>query len=290
MKKPRQFLPLLKQMLGFYRYGPLPLLIYISLCAAVLLLSSVFLPMGWMEAHASQKFWAGQLFIGCCVWWYFLMLVSTPAPFLLLGGATSLEFLFTRAIDRGLWLRTERVAVIIIGLGPLILNLIFSPLGPDLAFEPATAGSSAALVQERYRQIFPGSHMAASDTAGRSAELVIQHGAEMFAAWMVWFGLGCIFLVAAYFSLVFTAWQRAGWHHSKSKKRPWLGALMVHTPAYFPILVLLLFATLQINIFEESFLLFASHPVLMGIALIALMLVVQPLTERNIKKLEFEFF
>jgi hypothetical protein len=46
MKNPRQFWPLLKQMLGFYRYGPLPLLIYVASSAAVLVVSSVFLPLG----------------------------------------------------------------------------------------------------------------------------------------------------------------------------------------------------------------------------------------------------
>ena len=289
MKKPHQFLPLLKQMLGFYRYGPLPLLIYLGVSAAVLLVSSVFWPMGWMEAHVRQNFWGGQLFLGCCIWWYFLMLVSTPLPFLVLGGATSLEFLFTRAIDRGLWLRTERTAVIIIGLGPVILNLVLSPLGPGLAFEPAASGSPAAMVQERYMQIFPASHLTKVDSAGNSEQLVISHGTEVFAAWLLWFGMLCIFLVAAYFSLAFTAWQRAGWHHSTSKRRPWLGAVMVNAPAYSPVPLLILCAALHVNLFEESFLLFASHPVLMAIALVALILVVQRLSERNIKKLEFEF-
>jgi hypothetical protein len=288
MKKPRQFLPLLKQMLGFYRYGPLPLLIYLGITAAVVLVSAVFLPMEWMEAHARQKLWSDQVFVSCCASCYFLVLVSTPLPFLLLGGVTSLEFLFTRAIDRGLWLRAERAAIIIIGLGPLILNLALSPLGPQLAFEPAPSRSPAALAQERYTRIFPGSHLTQADSYGTPEQLVIPHGSEVLAAWLLWLGTLCIFLVAGYFSLAFTAWQRAGWHHSESRKRPWLGAIMVNAPVYSPILVLLC-AGLRINPFEDSFLLFASHPVLMAIGLIALVLAVERLSERNIRKMEFEF-
>jgi hypothetical protein len=145
------------------------------------------------------------------------------------------------------------------------------------------------VVQERYMQIFPASQLTKVDSAGNSEQLVISHGTEVFAAWLLWFGMGCMFLVAAYFSLVFTAWQRAGWHHSTSKRRPWLGAVMVNAPAYSPVPLLIFCAALRVNIFEESFLLFASHPVLMAIALVALILVVQRLSERNIKKLEFEF-
>src|SRR5205085_5503143 len=113
-------------------YGPLPILIYLGISATILLVSSVFFPIGWMEAHTQRTFWAGQVFWGSCLWWYFLMLISTPLPFQMLGANVSFEFLFTRAIDRGLWLRTERVAVIIIALGPVILNLMLSPLGPKL--------------------------------------------------------------------------------------------------------------------------------------------------------------
>jgi hypothetical protein len=293
MKKPRQVLPLLKVMLGFHRFGPLPLLLYLAIAGAILLASSVFLPIGWMEAHARRGFWGEQLFVGCCVWWYFLMLIATPLPFLVLGGATSLEFLFTRAIDRGLWLRTERLAVIIIGLGPLIINLLLSPLGPELAFEPfdpVESGSTAARAQQRYLQVFPGSHMTVADSSGKAQQLVIPHGTEIFAAWLVWFGILCIFLVAAYFSIAFTAWQRAGWHHSKSPARNWLGALMIHVPTYAPLGLLFVCAALRINLFEESFLLFASHPLLLTIALVILVILIQRMTERNIRKMEFEFF
>ena len=289
MNKPRQFVPLLKQMLGFYRYGPLPLLIYLALAAAVLVVSSIFLPLGWMEAHGRQGFWGDQLVVVGSVWWCFLMIVSTPLPFLVLGGVTSLEFLFTRAVDRALWLRTERTAVIIIGLGPLLLNLLLSPLGPKLAFEPAASGTSAARVQQRYIEAFPGSHLTATEPSIRSEQLVIARGSEMFAGWLVWFGLVCLFLVGGYFALVFPAWQRAGWHHSRSRLRPWLGGLMVNGPAFVPIFLLVLCAALHLNFLEESFLLFARHPVVMVAALVGLIAIVQPLSERSIRQLEFEF-
>jgi hypothetical protein len=288
MNKPRQFVPLLKQMLGFYRFGPLPLLIYVGLTAAVFSFSSVFMPIEWMGAHLRQNFWGDSLFVGCCFWWFFLMIISTPLPFQVLGGLMSLEFLFTRAVDRGLLVRVGRVAVMLIALGPLLVNLALSPLEPKLAFDPATPGSPAAAVQARYLRVFPGSQLGAADFPGGNLQLVIRHGTEMFAAWMLWFGLVCIFLVAVYFSVVFTAWQRAGWHHSPSKLKPWLGAAMVNAPAYSVVFVLLLCAALRLNPFEASFLLFAGHPVSMTAALIALVLCVEPFTERNIRKLEFE--
>ena len=275
-------------MLGFYRYGPMPLVIYHGVSAAVLLASSIFLPLGWMEAHDRPSLW-GQFVVSGCLWWVLLMLVSTPLPFLVLGGVTSLEFLFTRAVDRGLWLRTERVASIIIGLGPLFLNLLLSPFGPVLAFEPAAPGSPAAAVQQRYLNAFPGSHLTPGNSSGQTEQLVIRNGTEVFAAWLVWFGLVCVFLVAGYFTLTFAAWQRSGWHHSKARLRPWLGALMVNGPAWLPIFLLLLCASLHFNFLEESFLLFASHPVLMTALLGALILTVQPWSERSIKRLEFEF-
>jgi hypothetical protein len=287
MKKTCQFLPLLKQMLGFHRYGPLPLLIYIAVTAAVLLVSSVFFPIGWMEAHARQTSWGQELVWSCLMCWYFLGLISTPLPFQLSGGITSLEFLFTRAIDRGLYARAGRTATIIFGLGPVILNVVLSPLGPELAFEPAAPGSPAAAIQERYMRAFPGSRLSTDGSPGKAEQLVIRHGSEAFAAWLLWIGLVSVFLVAAYFSVVFAAWQRAGWHHSKSRWQPWLGGIMVNGPLYLPILLLIICAALRIDVFEESFLLFAGHPVLMVVALIALILIVQPFSERELRKLEF---
>src|SRR5260221_14769574 len=107
MKNQRQFLPVLKQMLGSYRFGPLPVLGWLGLSTTSLVVSSVFLLM----QHQTQPDFMGALFIWCCLICFFLMLVATPVPFQMLGGLVSLEFLFTRALDRGLWLRTERTAV-----------------------------------------------------------------------------------------------------------------------------------------------------------------------------------
>jgi hypothetical protein len=66
--------------------------------------------------------------------------------------------------------------------------------------------------------------------------------------------------------------------------------LMIQTPHLVPLVLLVACAALRINPCEESFLLFARHPVMSALALIALILVVQPLSEWNIRKLEFEFF
>jgi hypothetical protein len=232
----------------------------------------------------------GALFIWCCMIWLFLMLVATPLPFQMLGGLVSLEFLFTRAIDRARWLRTERVAVMIIALGPLILNLLLSPLSPDLAFDRADSGSAAAALQQRYLVAFPDSRWTSAGPSGQPGQLVIRHGTEMFAAWLVWSGTALIFLVAGYWSLVFTQWQRAGWHHSKSRWRPLLGVAMVQLPFCISLGLLVACAAWRINPIEDGFLFFAHHPVVMMLALIALILSVQSWSERNIRKLEFEFF
>ena len=285
MKKPRQFLPLLKQMLGIYRFGPVPLLLWFLSCGIVLYfgaISSLF-PMEWMRGHDGTGF-EGQ-FVSTVTLWFFVMIVATPLPFLVLGGPASLEFLFTRAVDRAQWLRTERMAVIILAVAPLLLNLALSPWESKLAFDAAEPGSTVAVNQVRYMNIFPGSQLTAT-----GAQLVIRHGTEMFAAWLVWSALVGIFLAAGYFTVVFTAWQRAGWHHSKSKWQPWLGGVMVNTPAFAVVLVSGFCMATGVNIYEESFLWFARHPVPAVLALLALILVVQPLSERNIKKLEFEFF
>jgi len=287
MNTPRQFLPVLKQMLGFYRYGPLPLLVWLGVSTTCLVASAVFMLM----QHPTQADFMGALFIWCCLIWFFFMLVATPLPFQTLGGLVSLELLFTRAIDRGLWLRTERTAVMIIALLPLILNLLLSPLSPKLEFDRAEPGSPAATLQERYLTAFPGSRIVTTaDSSGQSEQLVIKHGTEMFAAWLVWAGTALVFLVAGYWSLVFTQWQRAGWHHSKSRLRPWLGFLMVQMPFYLPLAGLVACAALRFNPCEGCFLFFVGHPVALTLGLIVLILIVQPLSERNIRKMEFEFF
>jgi hypothetical protein len=289
MKTPPQFLPLLKQMLGFNRFGPWPLLAYLVVCTTVLFVSLPLFPAGWMEAHARREFASGEDVVGYGALFGLVALISTPLGFQLLGGTMSLEFLFTRAIDRAVWLRTERIAVIIIALGPLILNLLLSPLAPELAYENSSAGFPAKTVLQRYQQIFPGSDLLPAD-AKNGPRMLINHGNVMFAAWAVWLGLVGVFLAAGYFAVVFGAWQRAGWHHSKSRFRPWLGFIMVNAPAYAIVPLFIICSALHVSLFEESFLLFAAHPFLMIAALIALIVIVQPMTERGIEKLEFEFF
>lgn len=287
MKKLRPFLPLLKQMLGVYRWGPIPLLLWFLGCGIVLYFSAIFFPLEWMSGHSGSAFGEAQI-PSYALLWFFLMLVSTPLPFQVLAGPTSLEFLFSRALDRGLWLRTERLAVIILAAGPLALNLALSPWEPKLAFDPAAPGSPAADIQARYMSAFPGSQLAAAET-GHAEQLVIRHGTEMVAAWLVWSALALIFLVAGYFTVAFTAWQRAGWHHSKSKWRPWLGGAMTGAPVFSVIFVFLVCLVWRVNLYEESFLFFARHPAPLALALAALIMIVQPWSERNIRKLEFEF-
>ena len=288
MKIPGQFLPLLKLMLGICRFGPIPLLFWYLAFGLVLYFGVDAFPMVWMNDHAQPG--ADEVIATCATLWFFLMLISTPLASQLLGGLTSLEFLFTRAIDRALWLRAERAAVIVIVVAPLVLNLTLSPWEPKMAFEPAAQGSDAAALQAQYVQAFPGSHVTSlAAEAGLGPQLVIPHGTEMFALWLVWLALVGIFLVAGYFTLAFTAWQRADWHHSKSPWRPWLGAAMIYAPTYSVIPLFIYSHVTRVRFDEASFLFFARHPLALTLALLALILIVQPLSERNIKKLEFEF-
>ncbi len=289
MKTPPQFLPLLKQMLGFNRFGPWPLLIYIAGCTATFFFSLPLFPVGWATAHARHGLWSDSDVIGFGVLWFMLAIISTPFAFQMLGGTMSLEFLFTRAIDRRMWLRTGRVAVIIIALTPFLLNLLLSPWAPELRFDFANGDASVKDVQNRYLEAFPGSEFFTGAGLNDGA-LIVKHGTVMFAAWTIWIGLAGIFLVAAYFTLVFDNWQRRGWHHSKSRLRPILGFIIVNAPAYSIIPLFILCGVLHLNLFEESFLLFALHPIWMVAALVALIAIVQPITERGIQKLEFEFF
>jgi hypothetical protein len=270
-------------MLGWNRFGPIPLLAWLVAYGFVVTVVAKALPNEWMLAsHSPSAFGSVQVSSGAGLW-MFMLLVSTPLPFVVLGGANSLEFLFTRAVDRRVWLRVERVAVLVIAILPLVVNLAVSPWRGKLTVE---AGSPE--VQAHYLSIFPGSHAAAAES-GAEQGLVIEHGTETVAAWLLWAGLMVVFLVAGYFSAVFCWWQRWSWHHSKSKWRPWLGTLMVSAPGNF-VIVLFLFTLISgANIYEECFFLFAGHPVLSVVALVVLIRVVQPWTERNIGRLEFEF-
>jgi len=51
--------------------------------------------------------------------------------------------------------------------------------------------------------------------------------------------------------------------------------------------VIAICAAMRINLYEECFLFFYGHPVISLLGLLALVSVVQPLSERGIRKLEF---
>jgi len=134
MKKARQFWPLLKQMLGLYRFGPLRLLFWLFFLGFALFFGAVFSPESWEE---TSDFAAMQM-LSAATLWSFLMVISTPLPFQLLGGELSLEFLFTRAVDRAIWLRTTRVAMMLLLVAPLLINLAVSSWEPPCRSPPLT--------------------------------------------------------------------------------------------------------------------------------------------------------
>ncbi len=157
MKQPRQFLPLLKHILGLYRYGPIPLLLWFLSAGAILYFVTDSIPTTWAQGIAPRDFALEQM--ACCMmFWLFLMFASTPLLHQLLGGMPSFEFLFTRAIDRAVWVRAEGAAVIVFSATPLAVNLVcrlFKPAGD------------------------------------------LPQGAAMFAAWLLWLALVLIFLALA---------------------------------------------------------------------------------------------
>lgn len=256
MKKPSQIVPLLKLMLGLFRFGPIPLLVWFLSYGTVLYLST---SAPTIFSDSGLRSFSGELFGPTIGMFLLLMLISTPLAFQILDGGTSLEFLFTRAIDRGLWLRAQRIAMVVIVAVPPMINLLLCPWRTRIFDQPD--GMTYFLIR----------------------------GMGWQFAWLVWTSLMLIFLAAGYFSIVFTAWQNSGWHHTRSKWRPWLGGLMVNGPALSVVPLILISAALKVNPYVGSYNLFRGHPMACALLLLVLIAWVEPMTERNIKKLEFEF-
>jgi hypothetical protein len=282
MKPPRQFLPLLKNALDIYRLGPLPVLAFIGIMPAVLFSMGSFSPELWMEDH--QDGWgSGQAFF---IYILSIWLLVTCMPIrleLAHGIPTSLkmEFLFTRAIDRKYLCRAQMAAGVILVQGPLIINLLLSPLKPDLVFDRKTSTAPAAAnAQKRYEAVFPGSFRTVAPTGGPPGSLVVRHGAAMFAAETV-----AATLVGGYHALVIKRTQRAALHNALAT---WLQWLVVLAPMIIGIGLTVVCGLNRINLFEESFLRFAAHPwLLMALALAARYGVLLPILEWRTTQYEY---
>jgi hypothetical protein len=261
MKTSRPFPSLLTVLLGIRRFGLVPVLLWFGLSTAVLYVTTVFSSGVWVQlqlpGQTKQDFFGAQFAAGCALY-LFLMILSTPMMLEFASGMPAggmLEFLFTRALDRGIFLRAERTAQFVLLIGPLLLNLAISPFAPELDFG--------------------------------SEQVRLRHEPEMFAAWMAWAGMLCIYVVAGYHVFAAKPVQKLVIRYNASKRGLWLVFVTAYAPVAVILPVIAICAAMRINLYEECFLFFYGHPVISLLGLLALVSVVQPLSERGIRKLEF---
>jgi len=292
MKQARQFLPLLKSALGFYSFGPLFLLAWLGLSTALLFCAQSFSPLLWMEDHAHQNLFGDGQLLFAVILWVWLFLACSPTLFELINGMPALraiEFLFTRGIDRKYFCRAQVVAGVLIVQGPLILNLVLSPLKDELIFGPGVSTTPAAVAaQRRYEAVFPGSIHTHAKDAERSELLIVRHGTVAFAAWLIWAETLGAALVAGYHALVVRKLQRAGLHYTQDTRRRWLAGGIVLAPIFLGTALVVACGLNRFDVYEESFLLFARHPLfLMALALGVRYAVVLPVMERRMNQYEY---
>jgi hypothetical protein len=191
----------------------------------------------------------------------------------------SLEYLFTRAINRRLLFRARTAVFFILVLTPLFLSLAIAPFAPQTRFGLADPTSPAAVRRyEQYQKAFPASHPAMNHAM--PGQITVPLGAAAFIAWLAWFGTFASVLLQAYGALI------AKW----ITPNPWRTALFAAAPLLAMVgCVLLLTRTslnVRVDICERSFLLFSTYPIPLVIALAALAAALQIWCERRFSKLE----
>ncbi|HEY3913893.1 MAG TPA: hypothetical protein VGN61_05340 [Verrucomicrobiae bacterium] len=258
-KQQRPFLSLLTVLLGIRRFGPIPLLLWLGAstvvyCAINVMSSGLLLDLG-AQGRTSTDFLGSQIGIGGAFYLFLMVLLTSILLEFMCGmpGPPLIEFFFTRAMDRGLFLRAQRMAHFVVLIGPMLLNLAISPFVRELDF-----GSE-------------GIHL--------------RHEPVMFAAWMTWAGILCLGLVAAYHFLIMRRLQKLANSGTKLK------LVVVYLAIYGPLLAvpgMIAFCTIsRINIYEQCFWMFANHLWLSWAGVLVLACVVEPLSERGLRKLEY---
>jgi hypothetical protein len=239
------------------------------------------------EVHEAGGFMMFSLLLYAWLW----MAFSPIVPGLIHGDVGTLrlmaEFLWTRAIDRRLLHRAGTATNAIIFLGPLVLNLLVSPLASKLSIEiPDTLSPENAAMRERYLAVFPGSEV--TNPAGAEAERLILHrGTQMLAAWLLWLGVVCSVVVYGYWALVLKRIQRLAVHIRHTLLRGVIVELIVYVPMFLIPLAPAAPRLLRgINLYEESFLYFASHPVPFVTGTLVVVFVMQLFVEKRFSQLE----
>jgi hypothetical protein len=295
MKTKTPFWPLLKNELSLGRSGgPGPvasmLLVY-WLCAGAVPLLLLFGDNA-SRGNIALLFQAGFLsilafpFLGGLSLWITYATVPSFCDLLSPAGAIpgvlenlgAFEFLFTRAVDRGMLFRARATAFFIFALAPLFLNVAVSGLAPDIIASVSASPAEYNLKLHRYLKAFPASQVLGAGHYG--AQLVISHGAVAYSAWLTWNGMLAFLLFQGYSTLI----------ARRVKPNRWWTALYAGPPILLLLLAVILATrsspSSNVNICESSFLFFSTHPLTMLIALAAGAFLIQTWCERRFSKLE----
>jgi hypothetical protein len=187
-------------------------------------------------------------------------------------NAPLLEYLFSRAVDRRKLWRGAAIAVVLVGMSPLLLNLAVSPFEPKLRLTPGFVESRQELARTgRYLAAFPGSGPAAPALSRRPAEVFLRRGTETFAGWLCWMEAFCFVFSLVYCSLT-ARWLR---------RDRWITALIPFSPGIAFMIAIALFHKAMAGGLEELFLFFAANPWWMTGGLVAVALAIVPFCERR---------
>lgn len=239
---------------GIRRFGIIPLLIWIAVTTGVAHVMTLYNADAFFMMEP-KDFWAIQAAYGSALYGL-LLVVASPLAFDFFAGMpvnAAMEFLFTRAVDRVIFLRAERVAFFIILIVPLLLNLALSPLAqsPD------------------------------------SGATILPHEPERYAGWLVWLALLVMYLSFGYFLLVVKRLQGLVYRYRETRRGRWLIACVAWAPMLSLLAAMIVLGCLRINIYLDSFIVFARHPLLCTVGVLALICLVQFVSERNLRKLDF---
>lgn len=193
----------------------------------------------------------------------------------------TLEYLFTRAINRRLIFRARTTSLCFLFLAPLFLDLAMSPFLPETYFGIAESNTPEAIRRyEQYRRTFPTSHAVSGHAVSLPGQIIIPHGGLAYAAWLAWSVTFAFVLLQGYGVLI----------AKRVKPNNWWTALYPAAPILGVLLSMALWARgvvkLPDHFCEHCFLFFSTHPVALVLALLACAAIIQTWCERKFSKLE----
>ena len=96
-----------------------------------------------------------------------------------------------------------------------------------------------------------------------------------------------MYLSFGYFLLVVKWLQGLVYRYQETKRGRWLIACVVWAPLLSFSVAMIVLGCLRINVYLESFIVFARHPALCTAGVLVLICLVQFMSERNLRKLDF---